>query len=163
MCHHPAVKHEPTLAEKYPPSPPCGCETCLAYCQRPGWWTVNEAAAAVVAGLAPRMMLEMAPDRSFGVLSPAFAGNEGDFALERHKTGGCTFLRANRCELHGTGLQPLECRFCHHDRPGQGPKCHADLEKDWNSDTGRALVTRWAKLTGFWERLGLPAPRTAPK
>jgi hypothetical protein len=103
------------------------------------------------------MMLEMSPDRRFGVLSPAFAGNEVDFALDRHKHGGCTFLREGRCELHGTGLQPLECRFCHHDRPGQGPACHAAIERDWDTDAGRALVTRWARLTGFWQRLGLPA------
>lgn len=127
---------------------------------RPGWWTVSEAAAAIAAGLGARMMLEMSPDRSFGVIGPAFAGNEGDFALDRYKSRGCTFLRKNRCELHGTGLQPLECRYCHHDRPGQGPRCHADIGKDWDSDAGRALVTRWAKLTGFWERLGLSAMKT---
>jgi hypothetical protein len=145
-----------TLEERYPPSPPCACDVCVSYCQRPGWWTVAEAAAAVAAGLGPRMMLEMAPDRSFAVLSPAFAGNEVDFALERFRARGCTFLRDRRCDLHGSGLQPLECRFCHHDRPGQGPVCHADLERDWNTDAGRALVARWAKLTGFWQRLGLP-------
>ena len=120
---------------------------------------MEEAAAAIAAGYAPRMMLEMSPDRRFGVLSPAFAGNEGDFALDRHKDRGCTFLRDGRCELHGTGLQPLECRFCHHDRPGQGPACHAAIERDWDGDPGRALVTRWARLTGFWERLGLSAPQ----
>jgi hypothetical protein len=145
-----------TLAARFPPSPPCGCEVCLAYCRRPGWWTVSEAAAALDAGLGSRMMLEMSPDRSFGVLAPAFAGNEVDFALDRHKDRGCTFLRENRCELHGTGLQPLECRFCHHDRPGQGPACHDAVGADWDSDAGRALVTRWARLTGFWQRLGLP-------
>jgi hypothetical protein len=155
------VPRRNTLAESYPPSPPCACETCLAYCLRPGWWTVEEAAAAIAAGFSSRMMLEMSPDRRFGVLAPAFAGNEGDFAMDRHKDRGCTFLRAGRCELHGTGFQPLECRFCHHDRPGQGPACHAAIERDWDCDAGRALVTRWARLTGFWERLGLPASKPA--
>ena len=155
-----AVRRPQTLAERFPPSPPCACETCLAYCRRPGWWTVREAEAALAAGVGPRMMLEMSPDRRFGVLVPAFAGNEGDFALEAHAHRGCTFLRENRCELHGTGLQPLECRFCHHERPGQGPTCHAAIETEWDSEAGRALVTRWARLTGFWERLGLPARGT---
>jgi hypothetical protein len=148
-----------TLSEQYPPSPPCACETCLTYCQRPGWWTVEEAAAAIAAGHAGRMMLELSPDKRFGVLSPAFTGNEVDFALDRFKTRGCTFLHERRCELHGTGLQPLECRFCHHDRPGEGAGCHAAIEKDWDSDAGRALVTKWARMTGFWERLGLPPSR----
>ena len=149
---------EPTLAEKYPPSRPCSCVACVAFCRRPGWWTVEEAGRAIAAGYARRMMLEMAPDRSFGVLSPAFKGNEVDFALQCHAVRGCTFLKNDRCELRGTGVQPLECRACHHDRPGLGPRCHADLERDWNTDAGRALVARWARSTGFWEQLGLPGP-----
>ena len=147
------------LEQKYPPSEPCACEICLAYCRRPGWWTVEEAAGAIAAGYGGRMMLEMAPDRSFGVLSPAFKGCEVNFALDVYSGRGCTFLKDDRCELHGTGFQPLECRFCHHDRPGMGPKCHADVERDWNTSRGRVLVVRWAKLTGFWERLSLDSFR----
>jgi hypothetical protein len=95
----------------------------------------------------------MSPDFSFGVLSPAFKGNEGDFARQRCSRNGCTFLLADaRCELHGTGLQPLECRFCHHDRPGQGPICHAAIEPDWRSSAALALVVRWTKMTGLWEK-----------
>jgi len=146
------LKHKKTLAEKYPPSEPCACETCLGYCKRPGWWTVEQATRALDADYGNRMMLEMAPDHSFGVLSPAFRGNEVDFARKIFESQGCTFLKDGLCELHGTGLQPLECRFCHHDRPGLGPKCHAEIEQDWNTPAGRDLVVRWSKLTGFWER-----------
>ncbi|HEX2980297.1 MAG TPA: hypothetical protein VHO48_08540 [Anaerolineaceae bacterium] len=134
-----------TLAEKYPPSEPCGCEICLGYCVRPGWWTVAEAARAIAAGYAPRMMLEIAPERTFGVLSPAFKGCEGKLALNLYAKRGCTFLHNGLCELHGTGFQPLECRFCHHDRVGQGLRCHADLEKDWHTPAGQALVEEWGE------------------
>jgi hypothetical protein len=102
------------------------------------------------------MMLEMAPDRSFGVLAPAFRGNEVAFAAQRFADRGCTFLKDGRCDLHGTGFQPLECRFCHHSRPGQGPACHAALERDWRTPAGQRLVVRWAKGTGFWERVVAP-------
>ena len=149
------VKRKKTLAEKYPPSEPCSCEVCLAYCQRPGWWTVEQAARAIEAGYARRMMLEIAPERTFGVLSPAFYGNEADFASNLYAKRGCNFLKDNRCELFGTGVQPLECRFCYHDRVGQGPQCHADLEKDWNTPAGQALVESWGRLTGLWERLAI--------
>jgi hypothetical protein len=142
-----------SLPERYPPSPPCACEVCQGYCIRPGWWTVKEAARAVEAGYSPRMMLEMSPDRTFGVVAPAFPGCEMAFA--DYCQSGCTFLVDGRCELHGTGFQPLECRYCHHTRPGKGPGCHAAIGEDWNSIAGRALVVRWAKLTGFWERLAL--------
>jgi len=148
-------KRVKTLAAKYPPSEPCGCETCLSFCQRPGWWTVAEAAGAMEAGYADRMMLELSPERTFGVLSPAFAGNEMNFAMSHNAAHGCNFLKDDLCELHGTGHQPLECRFCHHTRRGLGPECHADLEKDWNTPAGQALVARWARLTGLWERFNL--------
>jgi hypothetical protein len=127
------MKRKRSLADRYPPSPPCGCETCLAYCRRP----------------------DDARDvpRSVGVLSPAFKGCEVDFAKEAFAARGCTFLADGRCELHGTGHQPLECRFCHHDRPGQGSRCHEDIGKDWNTAPGRALVVRWSKATFFLDRL----------
>ena len=147
------TRHERLLAAKYPPSEPCACAVCLAYCMRPGWWTVREAAAAYDAGYARRMMLEPSPERTFGVLSPAFRGCEGTFALQQYAARGCTFLRDGRCELHGSGFQPMECRFCHHDRPGQGPLCHADLEADWNTPAGRLLVVRWSRFTGIWKDL----------
>lgn len=99
------------------------------------------------------MMLEVAPDGTFAVLSPAFKGCETNFAMAHFKEYGCTFLDGGRCELHGTGHQPLECIFCHHDRPGLGPKCHADIEKDWKTAEGQMLVIHWANLTGFWVRL----------
>ena len=147
------MRYKKTLAQKYPPSPPCSCEVCLGYCTRPGWWTVKEAARALKAGHGSRMMLELAPDRSFGVLSPAFKGCEGTFALQECAGQGCNFLKEQRCELHGTGFQPIECRFCHHDRPGLGPQCHADIEKDWYTPAGRALVALWCRLTGLWGSL----------
>ena len=146
------TKKPKSLADKYPPSQPCTCAVCVSYCARPGWWTVDEARRALEAGYASRMMLEMSPDNSFGVLSPAFKGNELEFAQERFKSGGCTFLIHERCELFGTGHTPLECRFCHHDRPGQGPRCHADIEKEWNTPSGKALVVIWSRQTGFWDR-----------
>jgi hypothetical protein len=128
---------------------------CLSYCLRPGWWTVAEAERALNKGLGGRMMLEMSPERTFGVLSPAFTGCEGFLALDEFSTRGCTFLTNNLCDLYNTGLQPLECRFCHHDRPGQGKKCHLDIEKDWHTPAGQALVEKWAQQTGFRRKLNL--------
>jgi len=146
------------LVSKYPPSEPCSCKVCLGYCIRPGWWTVSESARAIDAGYADRMMFEMSPERSFGVLSPAFKGCEGGFALEFYADKNCTFLHEGLCELHGTTFQPLECRFCHHSRTGQGQKCHADIEKDWHTPAGYALVKKWGNITGFWEWVKLVYP-----
>ena len=92
------------------------------------------------------MMLEIAPEMTFGVLSPAFKGCERSIATIQFSRNCCTFLKNSLCELFGTGHQPLECRFCHHDRKGLGSECHAKLEKDWNSIAGQALVNQWIKL-----------------
>ena len=140
-----------SLARKYPPSLPCSCEICAGYCERPGWWTVEEASRAIDAGYGSRMMLEVSPEMTFGVLSPAFKGCEAGVALQRFADRRCTFLTEAGCELHGSGFQPLECRFCHHDRKGRGKQCHADLELDWHTPAGRSLMTRWL------ERFGKPA------
>jgi hypothetical protein len=136
-------KRARSLNEKYPPSEPCCCEICRSYCMRPGWWTVHEASRALKAGYGVRMMLEVSPDFTYGVLSPAFSGCEGNFALQEYAKNGCNFLKDGLCELHGTGYEPLECLFCHHLRAGLGPKCHADLEKDWRTPAGQRLVRQW--------------------
>jgi hypothetical protein len=136
------------LVGKYPPSEPCTCSICLSYCARPGWWTVEQAAQAYQAGYGNRMMLEIAPELTFGVLSPAFRGCERGIATNRFADNGCTFLKNERCELYGTGLEPLECRFCHHERRGLGSQCHTDLERDWKTPAGQALVHAWLKQFG---------------
>lgn len=137
------------LSKKYPPSKPCSCDICLNYCQRPGWWTVEEATKAIEAEYAGRMMLEMSPELTFGVLSPAFKGNEGHVALQIFAGQGCTFLKDNLCELFGTGLQPLECRFCHHTRRGLGQKCHLAIEQDWYSPERRKVNLISVLFYGF--------------
>jgi hypothetical protein len=147
------MKRKLTLAQKYPPSPSCNCDICTGYCKRPGWWSVKEAAAAIRAGYAQRMMLEMAPELTFGVLSPAFKGCEGGIALNIHADRGCNFLKNNLCELYDTGFMPLECRFCHHEHAGLGQQCHLDLEKDWHTPEGQNLIKEWGKQIGLWERL----------
>lgn len=89
------------------------------------------------------MMLEISPDINFGVLSPAFRGCEGNFALQEYANNGCNFLEKGLCELHGTGYEPLECLYCHHLRKDLGQKCHADIERDWRMPAGQSLVKGW--------------------
>jgi hypothetical protein len=142
------------LTDKFPPSEPCSCNICTDYCKRPGWWTVQEAENAVDKGFSNRMMLEISPERNFGVLSPAFKGNEGNYALDLFSSNKCTFLHNDLCELFDSGLEPLECRFCHHSRKGLGKKCHLAIENDWNSVQGKKLVVKWGNIIGFWNRQG---------
>ena len=140
------------LKDSYPPSPPCNCEICRSFCRRPGWWTVEQASSVMKAGYSHRMMLEIAPEFNFAVLSPAFRGCEGSIATNEFSNAGCNFYKNELCELHGTNLQPLECRVCHHERPGLGPACHGDIEKQWNTPNGQKIVIKWMKEINFWDR-----------
>jgi hypothetical protein len=139
----------PKLNKLYPPSAPCSCEVCRTYCIRPGWWSVEEANRAIELGYADRIMLEVSPELTFGVLSPAFKGCEMNFALQEFSANGCTFLVNDLCELFNSGVQPLECRFCHHDRIGLGKKCHYTLEKDWDTFRGQKIVKKWIDKINF--------------
>jgi len=143
------MKPKYNMQEKYPPSKPCSCPICRGYCIRPGWWTVDEASQAILDGYAGRMMLEVAPELSFGVLSPAFRGCERKYALQIYAKNGCTFYENGLCTLFSTGHMPLECRYCHHTRVGLGQKCHADLEADWNTPQGQSLVAWWMRWADF--------------
>jgi len=141
----PASTSRRALSDRFPPSPSCTCDVCVAYCARPGWWSVEQAEAALDA-LGARMMLELSPDRHFGVLAPAFRGCEGSLATSVGALSGCTFLVDRRCELFGGVHVPLECRFCHHERRHLGSVCHAALVHDWSRPAGQALVGRWHNL-----------------
>jgi len=141
------------LRQKYPPSEPCGCETCRSFCKRPGWWTVEQADLAVKNRLSGRMMLEISPELTFGVISPAFYGNERKIAQNRYAGNGCNFLKKGLCELHGTAYMPLECSYCHHSRAGTGLQCHSDIEEAWNSIPGQRLVRRWCNIVESREGL----------
>ena len=135
-----------SLVERFPPSEACSCDICRAYCSRPGWWSVEQARHALLAGYGARMMLELSPDHKYGVLSPAFRGCEGSIALQEYAQNGCTFFRRGLCALFHTGFEPLECRFCHHDRAGQGRVCHDALAQDWLTPAGQTLVRQWIRL-----------------
>ena len=143
------------LYRKFPPSEPCSCNICRDYCQRPGWWTPEEVQRAIGAGYGKRMMLEFSPDKTFSVLSPAFRGNEENFAMQLYSGNGCTFLQNGLCELFGTGFQPLECRYCHHLRKGKGISCHLAIGKEWKKNSSKRIIIQWGNQTGLWKQLGI--------
>ena len=137
------------LYKKFPPSEECSCSICRSYCQRPGWPLVEEVRLAIEAGLSHRLMLEFSPDHTFGILVPAFKGNEGYFALAVHKNNGCTFLQSGSCSIYDKLYRPLECRFCHHERKGEGLRCHLEIASLWNCSKGKRLVRNWMYQEGL--------------
>ncbi len=140
-----------TMLQLLPPSAAC-CYEVHKNAHRTGWWAVEEAKKAIEAGLSPRMMLEVSPDLSYGVLSPAYRSCEGNVSLSSCRKNGCTFCADGLCRLYNTGLQPLECRFGHHPSADIASNCHQTIERDWRTSKGQALVQAWTNEVGLWVR-----------
>lgn len=134
------------LYKRFPPSESCSCDICTSYCLRPGWPLVQEARMAIENGQANRLMIEFSTDYAFGILVPAFRGNEGLYALDIYSHNGCTFLTSSGCLIFETRYRPLECCFCHHARNGLGLSCHLQIARDWNTSKGKRLVQRWLAM-----------------
>lgn len=128
--------------------------------------TPEEAAAAIAAGLGPRLMAdwlepcgELGNDERVYLLCPASIGREGGDAPEFSlydmltmvgsgglKKGRCNFLRDQRCELHETPHKPKQCRECFGCQ-SVGPDNY-DMGRLWNNDEAQALVRRWRASCG---------------
>ncbi len=137
----------------------CTCSACVEACKRfPGWFGLDDAEAALDAGLAKRLMLDFWEEfpENISILSPASEGCEGDdapdmpaFAFGWTK-GRCVFLSPEGlCLLHDTPYKPLQCRtmISREQPPGEWIDNRA-VRDLWDSDRGRALVARWEKEVG---------------
>lgn len=128
------------------------CDSCVAMCGYgyPGRMTPGEARQAIENGNATR--LYASTWRKTTMLRPAIVGWEALSLAERDlQRGKCTFMTANaRCELHGTGSKPLECRVapCENSTGGAyGVTLNngviAAIERAWRTKEGRAVVALW--------------------
>jgi len=86
----------------------------------------------------------------FGVFSPAFKSCEKSFATHQFANNDCNFLKNDCCEFYGTGHQPLECRYCHHERRSFGlqvMQISKRLEGACQSSAGGSMdQASWPKL-----------------
>lgn len=134
-------------------APPCSCPECTYMCKRPCWPTVSEARALIRAGYGPRLMLDAQCHENgtnTWVLCPANKGHEGRIRPWYPVTyEGCTFLDGGKCELHNTGLKPLEGRAARHDIKYNGRELGRVFGCSWNTKVGRALVESWKRDVGY--------------
>lgn len=130
----------------------CACEDCVQMCvETPCWGTPAEAQALIQAGYGGRLMLDrwvggiVTDVDQIDILGPAIVGREGKPAPSR-RWGRCTFLtKEGRCELHGSGLKPIEGRLAHHD--GTPDEVHEAVAATWENPEAVALVAAWIEVT----------------
>ena len=137
----------------------CTCDICRRACLNPGWFSPDEAASVLHAGLAHKLMKDwIEPCEQVGnaeriyILAPASLGHEGknapeldDFFLYRiigWNKGQCTFLNNGRCDIHNSGFKPLQCRGFFH---GESIDNYT-MAKLWDNTTARAIVDVWEWL-----------------
>lgn len=135
----------------------CSCADCKSMCRRPCWPLPREVKALIEAGHADRLMLDywegdFHDDEHDRVYIPCGAnpGHERCTAPESISLlrTGCVFQSKNGlCELHTCGLKPIEGRLAHHDMDNSSD-IHEAVARAWDTEEGRAIVTRWARCVG---------------
>jgi Fe-S-cluster containining protein len=143
----------------------CACAICTSYCRNnPGWMLPEEAARAIAAGYADRLMLdwwEASKETDFQkvyLLCPASAGSQGAYApdtdflsiLRGWSKGQCTLLEGDTCAIHASGFKPLECRAAHHDGTREASyRVRVALVCAWNTPAGEQIVAVWRVAVGL--------------
>ena len=129
----------------------CSCNTCKGMCMRPCWPTPAEAQKLIKAGHGARLMMDWweggGPNGSnIEILAPASSGYEGGTAPYSANSSACNFQNAEGlCELHDSGLKPVEGRFAS-CKPGVTPPgLHKEVAMSWNNEMAQAAVTAWRK------------------
>ena len=146
----------------------CACAKCVDLCRRnPGWFTPQEAAKALAAGLADKLMCdwlepsnEVGNDERIFVLAPAADARGGEMAPEwdeMHGGGGgmfaallgplpykgrCIFFKKDRCAVHDSGFKPRQC-VENFGCDGQIRADNYEMARLWNNEEGRALIATW--------------------
>lgn len=144
----------------------CACQKCQSEClHNPGWFTPEEAAKAIAAGYARKLMRDwLEPSSKLGnedriyLLAPAARGCEGDDAPELEfdfveiifnglSKGRCVFFDKNgRCELYDSGFKPIQCRTALMCGPCDGYQGNYAVAKLWATPEARRLVEKWEKM-----------------
>lgn len=127
----------------------CSCDTCKSMCSRPCWPTPEEAERLIDAGFASKLMLDYwVGDAEDGgdidLLCPANPGSEGRRADTFDIRRGCIFHVEGLCQLHDSGLKPIEGKMARCKDSPSG--IHFAIAKTWDTPKGKQVIARWNTL-----------------
>lgn len=132
----------------------CDCDFCRIMCHAPCIGSVEDLEKIIDAGFADRLCFDDLPSiiDAGDFLKPALKGNEGGRSeWNTSSDEGCTFWKNGKCELHDKNLKPILGQLSHHTRRVNIHKYAKISKKDWESDRGKALISRWKKLVDYQE------------
>lgn len=128
----------------------CECERCSVMCQAPCCGTPEDINKLMKAGYANRLMFDDWPDWDGGsdMLKPAMKGSEGSRApWETRTEEGCTFWKDGKCELHKSGLKPIQGKLVTHDSSDEQIQWIIDkIRRSWKTKKAKAVIKKWKKF-----------------
>lgn len=149
----------------------CKCYLCREACREaPCWGTPLEIENLMSAGYGDKLMAYIITPGHYNIPLPSFpdawnkgtttviapakmGGNGAGYATESTSSGitfrgRCVFLRGKGknelCEIHGTGLKPVEGRVGYHDMSyNKAIRVRELIISTWNTDFGRRVAKMW--------------------
>jgi Fe-S-cluster containining protein len=95
----------------------CHCKTCNDMCTGSPCWPTPGEAKRLVEAYPDRVAFDESyylGGRHVRLMRPAAVG-ESPMSVNRGYAGRCVFYKNQRCELHYTGMKPLEGRLSTHE------------------------------------------------
>jgi hypothetical protein len=135
----------------------CDCKKCQTMCHAPCCGSVEDFEKLIEAGFADRLMFDDLPSICDGgdILKPALKGHEGRQApWGVSSLRGCTFWDCGKCQLHESGLKPIQGKMARHDNNdavSDADKFSHISKADWESPRGLALIAKWKELVNYEE------------
>lgn len=120
----------------------CNCSSCQSMCLNPCWPLPQEAIALIEAGYGDRLHSDFHEEYENGelilsvrVLAPR-TKPDGKYPV-------CTFFTEGKCELHDTGLKPVEARILSHRAQPDEQWLRDIVGREWDSRAGQQALELW--------------------
>jgi hypothetical protein len=128
----------------------CTCDVCVAMCEeKPCHGTPEEMQRLIDAGHSDRLALYFCQNYS---LKPKLEYVEYLGPSPVFEQRGCTFLKDKRCELHASGMKPLEGRVVWHGKTNmrrfpvpRGYTLREYIASLWANEPAQMLVDSWKR------------------
>lgn len=127
----------------------CNCSSCQSMCLNPCWPLPQEAIALIEAGYGDRLETDTHEEYENGetVLSVRVLAPRTKVGKKNGNYLVCTFFTEGKCELHDTGLKPVEARVLSHRAQPDEQLLRDIVGRAWDSKAGQQALEMWESRT----------------
>ncbi len=115
-------------------------------CHAPCCGTPDEMHKLMEAGYGERLMVDDWPDGP-PMIKPAMKGYEGKISPWNTRSDeGCTFWKEGKCQLHSSGLKPLQGKLAHHSLEfNEISAIENAIVAAWETERASEVIDMWKK------------------